>query len=1316
MGKQKSRNVYSVENFRGLDKENKPLKVEHFRAADGENFIIDSGTLKTRPAFRYLGETLFHLEENEEILGWFVYRNIKIFVTNKHFRFEKDGSFFSEDDPQDVLVTNIEQPLNFEGKEPLFREEKDALFIFGLGSVFVFSYFENKAILYDIRNKPSTNPFSILNEDVYKRFEDLPTPYVPTLFIGDTRFDDINLLSDSFRYKVFSQSQRQKGDERSYFLPTHFKEETHGGFDVDIDFYNGRLDNVDVVPVFMGVEDEDFDASEKVSKYGTPLEINGVSLEDTPLTIEQTLLTSNAFVVIRDQVNQTDEYASKFFSITPNVFFSLRMLGGQSVFEYLIGFFEENQAEIDTWTENKYLVFSLNYEAKKIIKDKETNFVIKEENYTDSVKVYVQARKFSVLELASQNQGFASATNKAHDLSKPYPPIYGEVLSLEVGGGHPENKILNLNDDNGEPFPIKVNNFNMSNFDTMVNSLIQNNKSQLEGVENVLVNAKFFAERNGQYNYGVGNLELVAISDVETDPSSSPSNPGSYIEITAQDLEDFTGYPVSEENIGVMDFMPPPGSLEVSNELLQELHNFNVSVIHGYSLPMIQQFAELDTWLKTDVLDVLMNRVDKPTNGYVSGHVFYLARIYSVSPYNTRTLVFRVPFTEEHEGDYQERWFVQRMVKLLPQIGLTKEHLWQFDFSPTRNAFELKVKDYFFDYNNEPSIVVKTRFHENPDFEKIAAMRFGVAFGSEDRLFLAGDKNHPNIDRFNVSNDLLGGNKKSQSYELSYFPSRNYRVLGGQGAINGYVVATDSQLYVTKEHAPNDDNFYIRERRLSDEGQVTYFESKTNINQTPLNHRCLIRFYNDILILSDQGLYAVEIASNVLTNERLVKLRSSFVNKEMVEQMNLVPHEKVFVIQNNEYMYIFVGKVAYVADSRYIAENPNGKVDNLSYEIVRWFLPFGIKSANFLEGKPWFLSEEEEVFYTLKEKDQDEVFIRREDFLSCFKANHPPHTTLYNFNVCIVSQEDEFILEEPEKYRIRVYDGIMRFASLALFAEYHLVGGDYNKIYIDNDEAFKFLEEGDKFLVKEGDDLVELEVLEFASDRSYFLVNGSSTYDYDNLYINIEKRDLFITHIFEFFFNDELVKGFRLSPLKTEEIIVTDYLSGYNPVEWNGMLQNDFEQEDVKYNLILPEGMQDVVINKPQDIYVRWLSNVTSFGNDLMEKTIFRTNIYASKFRGETSIQFGYKTMRSVRDEIVGDKEGIAPKPVTSLNVASTFDFETMNFDLVSLHTFGETGSSIPMKENNFLYIQFALVGRGRIQVNGFRVIFKFNRRLKTVG
>jgi hypothetical protein len=53
---------------------------------------------------------------------------------------------------------------------------------------------------------------------------------------------------------------------------------------------------------------------------------------------------------------------------------------------------------------------------------------------------------------------------------------------------------------------------------------------------------------------------------------------------------------------------------------------------------------------------------------------------------------------------------------------------------------------------------------------------------------------------------------------------------------------------------------------------------------------------------------------------------------------------------------------------------------------------------------------------------------------------------------------------------------------------------------------------------------------------------------------------------------------------------------------------------------------------------------------------------------------------------------------------------------MFAFSTFPEFGMSIRMKENNFLYIQFMVKGAGRIQLNALEIIYKLNRRLKTIG
>ncbi len=128
----KERKVFALKDFRGLDKENKLLKVAPFRAADGYNFLIDSNTLKTRPSLTYKEEPNFFLEANDYIIDWYEFKGVKLYITKKHV-YIQDGSFvINETSVSNILIKNSFPTYNFEGMQPLFREEKESLFIFCL--------------------------------------------------------------------------------------------------------------------------------------------------------------------------------------------------------------------------------------------------------------------------------------------------------------------------------------------------------------------------------------------------------------------------------------------------------------------------------------------------------------------------------------------------------------------------------------------------------------------------------------------------------------------------------------------------------------------------------------------------------------------------------------------------------------------------------------------------------------------------------------------------------------------------------------------------------------------------------------------------------------------------------------------------------------------------------------------------------------------------------------------------------------------------------------------------------------------------------
>jgi hypothetical protein len=68
------------------------------------------------------------------------------------------------------------------------------------------------------------------------------------------------------------------------------------------------------------------------------------------------------------------------------------------------------------------------------------------------------------------------------------------------------------------------------------------------------------------------------------------------------------------------------------------------------------------------------------------------------------------------------------------------------------------------------------------------------------------------------------------------------------------------------------------------------------------------------------------------------------------------------------------------------------------------------------------------------------------------------------------------------------------------------------------------------------------------------------------------------------------------------------------------------------------------------------------------------------------------------------------------IDLSSDFNFDEVAFTQFALATFDTVALSRPMKENNFLYIQFILNGVGKIEMNGIEVLYKLNRMLKSIG
>jgi hypothetical protein len=1106
MADNKDRKIFSLQQFRGLDKENKPLKVAPFRATDGYNFIIDSNVLKTRPAFKIDEQLPFVLISQETLLDWYEYANIKVYVTNKRILFNSTAKLTQQ---------------NFDNKRPMFFEEKDVLFIFGLNTIYVVGIHNAVYVIYALNNKPV-------------EYVSLPDPYIPTLFIGNDPFEDINLLSNKTKYRIFAAtSETSDGNQNIYFLPTVYDQVKNGTYSESVRFYNGLYEErvvKDVFPVFLGIDGIDFEYTSQA--YGATI-LSDIQITDTIYpTRDFEFFEGTPPVPIYNQVN-----------ISKNDFFKLYINSvKQTAFEYAMLYIDSSMANA---TENKVITFKVPVKYNAIYRDATENFIKLVTKEETEVTIYVQLKKIENIDYSFLfTCGLSNVVTGQSTGSQNNPNNYPEYPSV------------------GSPF---IHEFNLGT-----------SQAFLTGEE--LLNVF----RQQSLNY-ISTLKETCSNNSYSTESTCELNGGQW------------------------------------------------------------RYQELDT------IKIIGRYFVFITTGVVTVNLYSFAARYDVKK-DTLLIV---------------------------------NDLYNIEFNQKQNAFELRIKDFLYDYKNEPSIEVTFTFQNNPDYNYINHSTFGTLFGSENRLFLAGHQDFPNIDRYNVSNDLLGDNVLSQSYELTYFPSKNYRVVGGKGKINGYAVATDTSLYISKEEYPGDSKLFIRTRSLSEQGVVGYFEYKTSVSKTPLNPRCFVRFYNDILMLSKDGLYAVELSENVLTSERLLKLRSCFINKDLKQSIANFDNEKIFIAENNYYMYIFIDDVVYVADPRYTDTNPNSVIENMSYEIVKWNMNTSYKLAKLTETKAYLLDDTYSQIYTLVlDESQDDNIERTENqLLVVTDAGHVTNPFTYFITD---SSYDTKILQYKKDVQFIFTSG---FQYLASETTHYTVSS--TTLTVVNIDIFRDITDGDTIYYGTNNTLSFVVSGFESSNRTIMTVPSGLS---GIITRSIANTPLYIVEILTH--NNDTF--YRFDRYKPDAIVETTTV--------NTSLTYQF------YNLSTTCN-----INYPYPIQMMWLSNINDFGNNFMEKTMFRVNLYATKQDQENILNFGYKTMRRLK-ELEDSNAVVVPIMIPDkIDLSNNFNFDELSFNIFSINTFQESGLSLPMKENNFLYIQFMIHGIGNIEFNGFHVVYKNNRTIKSI-
>lgn len=1252
----KQRKVFAMRNFLGLDKENKPLKVAPFRASDGYNFQIDSETLKTRDGFVIDSYIEADLPSGASVIDWYEYKNVTVYVSTDSIYVVSSTTTNNLKTDNNVTRSGISS-LDNTGKRPIFREEKNALFIFGLNAVFVFAILNDASgvferyVIYDITQKP-VNPYNVSDFN-YETYQELPLPYEPTLYIGDTSFEDVNLLSKVSKYELFANRETIDGYVK-YFLPTHYDPAKNGNYSYDITFYEATYQDLEIFPIFLGVDGENFEYDSLT--YGSVYNAQNVEIEDV-------FYPELDFEYFKDYTLNppvVGDVITNIVGLTKDKFFTLRVKDqSKSVFEFLLDEIKQQQSTIN---QNKVFKFDLNIEYNVIYRpDGDYSTINERKVERDTIEVYIHLKQFdSQTYFASDAYDNISVTSPPTNVlstSTTYPayPTITETVDYTVT----------------LPAPIPLNS---TNFAPLVaqqfDSYMDTNKFNYVDGDKIKLQGQFYYQFVQSYQ--------------------------KFVNITT---------PIVASTFGNQGYPAYPSFSNPNNYEVQTINQFGFSTFYPVNQGILG--SALDNYL-TNVANTLFNNntgnafVQYQFSAYDSGSG--LTYLYS----NVALVEYQKDYSEQRHNRVSAATWVEVTIDEAPSV----QTLYNIDFNEQKNWFELEVKDYFYDYNQEPSINVKITFDSNPNYELITKNKFGIFFGSEDRLFLAGHPDYPNIDRYNVSNDLLGDNIVNQSYELSYFPSKNYRVVGGKGAINGYVIATDTQLYVTKEDYPNDSKLFIRERSLDNNGLAGYKEFKTSVLETPLNERSIVRFYNDILMLTKNGLYGVEISSNVLTNERLLKLRSGYINKDLKAKIANESSDNIYIVENNQMMYIFVGKDVYVADSRYISKNENSEIENLSYELINWKVQEYYDIAKFKNNVLYAIARNSEVKLKLEESDEDYIA----DYLgaSVYNGDFALSGTNYDNNFLTINDSTKAAYTFTNFSKSSIYlpkDAIATQVFAKVTTDYGYVSfanGLATFSIPNNSIKLLRLQNGDTIYFIDSSNVRHQYKIGTVSSDSFTVVATSSTFFETNTNISMmgfeaSKKELY--PIVAFVDNGNYY--YRYSLDKPVESFT------YDNATQNAALVAKLEELDDYLEIIVHDNSAvGGIISTREPIVFLWQSAMTDFGNNLMEKTIYRANVYATKKATSSDLFFGYKTMR--RFKSLTDTN-IVPFDL-NVDISNLSNLEDLDFTSFAINTFEEFGMSLPMKENNFLYIQFIVKGEGRLELNALELIYKDNRRLKSIG
>ena len=219
---------------------------------------------------------------------------------------------------------------------------------------------------------------------------------------------------------------------------------------------------------------------------------------------------------------------------------------------------------------------------------------------------------------------------------------------------------------------------------------------------------------------------------------------------------------------------------------------------------------------------------------------------------------------------------------------------------------------------------VRIKFKKNSDENKSqinkCTMMYAYGYaGNNNRAFLTGNEDYPNIVSFSYIDDI------------TYMPVENVIKAGLETIpITGMVRLNDGKLAVLKDVSDTDSTiFYIGYATFN--GNEAFPIEGTSKGEGNISQHAHDMLINEPLILTNNGIFALNTAT--LTDERYVYHRSYYIDGKLKKENNL--KDAIGICNDGKY-YLAINNHVYVADSRFKSNSNNSKYSNYQYEWYYW--------------------------------------------------------------------------------------------------------------------------------------------------------------------------------------------------------------------------------------------------------------------------------------------------------------------------------------------------------------------------------------------